>query len=63
MFEAVSSQDFLYVDLARDMEEERRVWEDAAEDLDILRSESQVKLFQGGARQFPIPFNFEDSDS
>lgn len=61
--ESVSSQDFIYVDLSLEMDaEEKKLWRDAADELEILRPETEFKLMRDRNQEFPLPFNFEDFD-
>ena len=58
--EEVSSQDFLYVDLAEEMSaEESTVWKDAMEELDVLQvPPKDVQYFETRGHEFPMPFTF-----
>ena len=58
--EKISSQDFLYVDLDKDMStDEQAHWREAMEELDVLQTPAQeVKLFGGRSHEFPVPFEF-----
>ena len=58
--EKVSSQDFLYVNLAEEMNaEEQAHWREAMEGLDVLRTPAaEIKLFGGRSHEFPMPFEF-----
>lgn len=58
--EKASSQDFLYVDLNREVSaEEASRWMDAMEELDVLQTPARdVQLVGGRSHEFPMPFNF-----
>lgn len=61
--EEVASQDFIYVDLASEMDpKEKKYWRDAADELGILRPKTELKLLREGPPEFPLPFNFEEVD-
>ncbi len=59
--EKASSQDFLYVDLNREVSaEEASRWMDAMEELDVLQTSARdVQLVAGRSHEFPMPFNFD----
>lgn len=58
--EEVSSQDFLYVNLDVQMDnEEQAHWQAMMEDLDVMQTPaSEIKLFGTRQHEFPIPFEF-----
>lgn len=58
--EQVASQDFLSVDLERELgNDEEAMWREAMEELDVLQqSQADVKLFRQRSQEFPMPFNF-----
>jgi hypothetical protein len=59
--EDVASQDFLYVDLSGEMSaEEKKAWREAADELEILRGDTEVRLFRDRDQEFPLPFEFGD---
>jgi hypothetical protein len=50
-----SSHEILHVDLSELSLDEIRFWREQANELGVLCSESQVKLFAGTEREFPVP--------
>lgn len=58
--EKVASQDFLYVDLNREVSpEEVSAWTAAMKELDVLQTPVQdLQVFGGRSHEFPMPFNF-----
>jgi hypothetical protein len=59
--EGMASQDFMHVDLSQMSDEERKGWREQADELDILRRQTEVKLFRHTETEFPAPFGFVDS--
>lgn len=60
--EDVASQDFMHIDL-RDMSpEELKGWREAADELEILRKDTEVRLFRDRDHEFPLPFQSRDGD-
>jgi len=59
--EGTASQDFMHVDLTEVSDAELKGWRKQADDLDILRSKSELKLFRNTESEFPVPFKFVDS--
>jgi hypothetical protein len=58
-----ASQEFIYVDLSDEMsDEEKRHWRAAADELDILRPKTEIRLHRGSAQEFPVLFKFENTD-
>lgn len=59
----IASQDFLYVDLSKELtSEERAHWAEVMEELDVLQTPSNSTQYFGGTRQeFPMPFDFTDA--
>lgn len=56
--EKVASQDFMHVDLSEMSGEELKEWRKQADELDILRPKTEVKLFRHTEPEFPVPFQF-----
>lgn len=57
--EGESSFEFVYVDHSIPMsDEEKRVWRDMADEIEILRPKTQLFLCKDTAKEFPIPFDF-----
>jgi hypothetical protein len=56
----VSSQDFLYVDLDRELgNDEEAMWCEAMEELDVLQQpQAEIQLFRKRSQEFPVPFRF-----
>lgn len=52
----VSSQDFMWVDLADMTGEEMAHWREAADEMGILRGDTQATLRRGRDVEFPLPF-------
>lgn len=59
--EGMASQDFMHVDLTEMSEEELKGWRKQADELDILRPKTEMKLFRHTEPEFPAPFRFVDS--
>lgn len=59
--EGTASQDFMYVDLSEMSDGELKLWREQADELDILRPKSEMKLFRNTEQEFPSPFRFVDS--
>lgn len=59
--EGTASQDFMHVDLSEMSEQELKVWREQANELDILRPETEVKLSRDTEPEFPAPFRFVDA--
>lgn len=59
--EGMASQDFMHVDLSEMSEEELKGWRKQADELDILRPKTEMKLFRHNEPEFPAPFRFVDS--
>lgn len=56
--EGESSFEFMYVDHSIPMsDEEKKMWRDMADELDILRPKTQLTLYRHAAKEFPMPFN------
>ena len=58
--EKTASQEFLYVDLTKEMSPEESVfWKDTMEELDVLQAPAKdVRYFGRKGHEFPVPFNF-----
>lgn len=61
--EGTASQDFMHVDLTEMSDQELKEWRKQADDLDILRPKTEMKLFRHTESEFPVPFKFVDSSS
>lgn len=61
--EGTASQDFMHVDLTEMSDAELKEWRKQADDLDILRPKTEMKLFRDAEPEFPAPFKFVDSPS
>ena len=61
--EGTASQDFMHVDLSEMSSDELKMWRQQADDLDILRPKTEMRLFRGHEREFPTPFKFVDQPS
>ena len=61
--EGTASQDFMHVDLSEMSDEELKGWRRQADELDILRPKTEMKLFRHTESEFPAPFRFVDSPS
>jgi hypothetical protein len=59
--EGTASQDFMHVDLSEMSDEELKGWRKQADELDILRPKTEMKLFRHTEPEFPAPFRFVDS--
>jgi hypothetical protein len=59
--EGTASQDFVHVDLTEVSDAELKEWRKQADDLDILRAKTEMKLFRDKEPEFPVPFRFVDS--
>lgn len=59
--EGTASQDFMHVDLSEMSDEELKGWRRQADELDILRPKTEMKLFRHTEPEFPAPFRFVDS--
>lgn len=59
--EGTASQDFMHVDLSEISAEELKAWRQQADELDILRPKTEMKLYRETDREFPAPFKFVDS--
>lgn len=59
--ERTASQDFMHVDLSEMSDEELKEWRRQADELDILRSNTEMKLFRHTEPEFPTPFRFVES--
>jgi len=56
--EDMASQDFIYVDLSEMSGNEMKEWRRQADDLEILRPKTEMKLFRDSEQEFPAPFEF-----
>lgn len=58
--EEITSQEFLYIDLTKEMSpEESAFWKDARQELDVLQGPAEdVQYFGNKGHEFPIPFEF-----
>lgn len=57
--EGESSFEFLYVDHSKPMsDEEKMVWREIADELKILRPNTEISLHKDVGNEFPMPFNF-----
>lgn len=61
--EGTASQDFMHVDLTEMSSDEIKEWRTQADELDILRPKTELKLFRDSEPEFPAPFKFVDSPS
>ncbi len=59
--EGTTSQDFMYADLSEMSEQELNGWREQADELGILRLETEIKLSRDKESEFPAPFRFVDS--
>ena len=59
--EGTASQDFMHVDLSEMSDEELKEWREQADELDILRPNTEMSLFRHTDPEFPAPFRFVDS--
>lgn len=59
--EGAASQDFIYVDLCQMSPEELGFWREQADELEILRPKTEMRLFRNSEREFPVPYKFVDS--
>ncbi|SEK16237.1 hypothetical protein SAMN05444746_12421 [Variovorax sp. OK212] len=59
--EGLASQDFIHVDLSEVSDEELKGWREQADELDILRRNTEVKLSRHTEPEFPASFRFVES--
>lgn len=59
--EGTASQDFMHVDLSEMSAEELKGWRKQADELDILRPKTKMRLFRQTESEFPVPFQFVES--
>lgn len=56
--EDAASQDLIYVDLSEISATEMKEWRQQADELDILRPKTEMRLFRHSEQEFPAPFEF-----
>lgn len=61
--EGTASQDFMHVNLSDMSDEELKIWRQQADELDILRPKTEMRMFRDSDHEFPTPFKFVDSPS